>query len=93
MQRLFIFTSNKFGIYKKEIENIKPDVVVVDRIQAILHSKYDQFCRKRFSIRECCNFLMQMAKNEGITVIVIGHVTKEGRNIAGPKVLSIWLIL
>ena len=38
-------------------------------------------------IRECCNILMQIAKNRGITTIVIGHVTKDG-NIAGPKILE-----
>ena len=84
---LYIYPQTNLESIRKEIENLKPDVVVIDSIQAIYTQNMASSAGSVSQIRECCNFLMQMAKNEGITVIVIGHVTKEG-NIAGPKVLE-----
>lgn len=86
-ETLYIYPQTNLELIKKEIENIKPDVVVIDSIQAIYTQNMTSSTGSVSQIRECCNFLMQMAKNENITVIVIGHVTKEG-NIAGPKVLE-----
>lgn len=84
---LYIYPQTNLELIKKEIDNIKPNVVVIDSIQAIYTQNMSSSAGSVSQIRECCNFLMQMAKNENITVIVIGHVTKEG-NIAGPKVLE-----
>lgn len=84
---LYIYPQTNLESIKKEIENIKPDVVVIDSIQAIYTQNITSSAGSVSQIRECCNYLMQMAKNENITVIVIGHVTKDG-NIAGPKVLE-----
>lgn len=86
-ESLYIYPQTNLELIKKEIEDIKPDVVVVDSIQAIYTQNMSSSAGSVSQIRECCNFLMQMAKNENITVIVIGHVTKDG-NIAGPKVLE-----
>lgn len=86
-ESLYIYPQTNLEFIKKEIENIKPDVVVVDSIQAIYTQNMSSSAGSVSQIRECCNFLMQMAKNENITVIVVGHVTKDG-NIAGPKVLE-----
>lgn len=84
---LYIYPQTNLEFVKKEIENIKPDVVVIDSIQAIYTQNMSSSAGSVSQIRECCNFLMQTAKNQNITIIVIGHVTKEG-NIAGPKVLE-----
>lgn len=86
-ETLYIYSQTNLEFIKKEIENIKPDVVVVDSIQAIYTQNMASSAGSVSQIRECCNYLMQMAKNENITVIVVGHVTKDG-NIAGPKVLA-----
>lgn len=86
-ESLYIYPQTNLEFIKNEIENIKPDVVVVDSIQAIYTQNMSSSAGSVSQIRECCNFLMQMAKNENITVIVVGHVTKDG-NIAGPKVLE-----
>lgn len=86
-ESLYIYPQTNLEFIKTEIENIKPDVVVIDSIQAIYTQNVSSSAGSVSQIRECCNFLMQMAKNENITVIVIGHVTKDG-NIAGPKVLE-----
>lgn len=86
-ESLYIYPQTNMELIRKEIENIKPDVIVVDSIQAIYTQNIASSAGSVSQIRECCNFLMQIAKNENTTVIVIGHVTKEG-NIAGPKVLE-----
>lgn len=86
-ESLYIYPQTNLESIRKEIENIKPDLVVIDSIQAIYTQNMSSSAGSVSQIRECCNYLMQMAKNENITVIVIGHVTKEG-NIAGPKVLE-----
>lgn len=86
-ETLYIYPQTNLELVKKEIENIKPDVVIIDSIQAIYTQNISSSAGSVSQIRECCNYLMQMAKNENITVLVIGHVTKEG-NIAGPKVLE-----
>lgn len=84
---LYIYPQTNLELIKNEIENIKPDVVVIDSIQAIYTQNLTSSAGSVSQIRECCNYLMQMAKTQNITVIVIGHVTKDG-NIAGPKVLE-----
>ena len=84
---LYIYPQTNFELIKKYLLEQKPDFVVVDSIQAIYSDNIQSSAGSVSQIRECCNELMHIAKNENITIIVIGHVTKEG-NIAGPKVLE-----
>jgi len=84
---LYIYPQINLESIRAEIDNISPDVVVVDSIQAIYSQTVTSSAGSVSQIRECCNILMQLAKNKNITVIVIGHVTKDG-SIAGPKVLE-----
>ena len=84
---LYIYPQTNLELAKKYIEEMKPDLVIVDSIQAIYTSQIQSSAGSVSQIRECCNILMQVAKGQNISIIVIGHVTKEG-NIAGPKVLE-----
>ena len=84
---LYIYPQTNFELIKKHIEEMKPDLVIVDSIQAIYTSTIQSSAGSVSQIRECCNFLMSLAKTNNVSIIVIGHVTKEG-NIAGPKVLE-----
>ncbi len=84
---LFIYPQINMESIRAEIDNLSPDIVVVDSIQAIYSQTITSSAGSVSQIRECCNILMQLAKNKNITVIVIGHVTKDG-SIAGPKVLE-----
>lgn len=86
-QSLYIYPQTNLENIKKEIEELKPDIVVVDSIQAIYSQNVQSSAGSVSQIRECCNYLMQIAKSRNITMLVIGHVTKDG-NIAGPKVLE-----
>lgn len=65
----------------------KPDVLVIDSIQTIFLPGLEAAPGSVSQVRECAGHLMSLAKNENMSVILIGHVTKEG-NIAGPKVLE-----
>ncbi len=84
---LFIYPQTSMESIKSQIEEIMPDVVVIDSIQAIYSQNTAGSAGSVSQIRECTNLLMHIAKSKNITIIVIGHVTKEG-NIAGPKVLE-----
>ena len=84
---LYIYPQINMESIRCEIDALNPDIVVVDSIQAIYSGTITSSAGSVSQIRECCNILMQIAKNKNITIIVIGHVTKDG-SIAGPKVLE-----
>lgn len=84
---LYIYAQTNFEGIKSRILEFAPDVVIVDSIQAIHSPDIQSSAGSVSQIRECCNELINIAKSKDITMIVIGHVTKEG-NIAGPKVLE-----
>lgn len=84
---LYVYPQTSMESIKSQIEEIIPDVVVIDSIQAIYSQNVASSAGSVSQIRECTNLLMHIAKSKNITIIVIGHVTKEG-NIAGPKVLE-----
>jgi len=85
--KLYIYPQTSMENIKSQIEEIAPDVVVIDSIQAIYSQNVASTAGSVSQIRECCNLLMHIAKTKNITILIIGHVTKEG-SIAGPKVLE-----
>ena len=84
---LYIYSQTNFEAIKRQIEELKPDILIIDSIQAVYSNDVTSSPCSVSQIRECTNILLDIAKNKNITVVVIGHVTKEG-NIAGPKVLE-----
>ncbi len=86
-ENLYIYPQINLENIQAQIEELQPDTVIIDSIQAIYSQTISSSAGSVSQIRECCNILMQIAKTRNITVIVIGHVTKDG-NIAGPKVLE-----
>ena len=84
---LYIYSQTNFEAIKHQIEELKPEILIIDSIQAVYTTDISRSPGSVSQIRECTNILMDIAKNKNITVVVIGHVTKEG-NIAGPKVLE-----
>lgn len=69
------------------IRNVQPDLVVVDSIQTMSVEGIDSSPGSITQIRECAASLLKYAKESGVPVILVGHITKEGA-IAGPKVLE-----
>jgi len=84
---IYIYPQTNLESIKSQIEELSPDMVVIDSIQAIYSQTVPSNAGSVSQIRECCNILMQIAKTKNITMLVIGHITKDG-NIAGPKVLE-----
>lgn len=83
----YILAETKTQNIFREIEALEPEIVIIDSIQT-LHSDYIESSPGSISqIRECTAELIKFAKETGVPVILIGHITKEG-SIAGPKVLE-----
>lgn len=71
------------GVIRKE----KPDIVIIDSIQTMYSDGVDSAPGSVSQVRESTVTLMKLAKGLGVTVFVVGHVTKEG-TVAGPRVLE-----
>ena len=69
------------------IEEVKPDLVVVDSIQTIATETVESSAGSIAQVRECASSLLRFAKTSGVPVVLIGHITKEG-TLAGPKILE-----
>ncbi|RJP47693.1 MAG: DNA repair protein RadA [Anaerolineaceae bacterium] len=84
---LFLVTETNLEIILNHVREVKPDLLIVDSIQTTYLSELDSSAGSVSQVRECASQLRELAKSSGITVFIIGHVTKEG-NIAGPRVLE-----
>lgn len=70
-----------------QIENVSPQIVVVDSIQTIASGQIESAAGSVSQVRECAAALLRYAKESGVPVILVGHINKDGA-IAGPKVLE-----
>jgi len=86
-ENIFILTETDLDIIINSIEKHEPDVVIIDSIQTIYKPDLENTAGTVTQIRECTAELMQTAKKKKCSVIIVGHVTKDGM-IAGPKVLE-----
>ena len=71
----------------KEIERLKPGTIIVDSIQTLFSGAIDSAPGSVSQVREVAHQFLLLAKNRGIPIFLIGHITKEG-SIAGPKILE-----
>lgn len=85
--RLYVLNETELGNILAEIDEIKPSIVIVDSIQTVYHSELQNTAGSVTQVRECSLRFINKAKAEGFSVILVGHVNKEG-GIAGPKVLE-----
>ena len=84
---LYIYTETDVDKIIKQCEELKPDVLVADSVQTLYTASSSSTQGSISQVRECANALGALAKNYGISVLLVGHVNKEG-GIAGPKVLE-----
>ena len=84
---LKIFAENELTLIIEEIQNNRPSIAVIDSIQAIHNSELESSCGSVSQVRSCSSELQKLAKESNITLLIIGHVTKDG-NLAGPKTLE-----
>ena len=85
--KMQLLCETNLEVIREVIERKKPDVVVIDSIQTMFHEDVSSAPGSVSQVRESTNVLMQIAKGMGISVFIVGHVTKEG-NVAGPRVLE-----
>ena len=84
---LYVLPETNLEEILKEMESLRPNLIVIDSIQTIFFPNLTSAPGSVAQVRECTAALMKVAKHENITMLIVGHVTKEGA-IAGPKVLE-----
>lgn len=82
-----IYSESDLNAIMKQAEEIKPDLLIVDSIQTMFISGSESPMGSPSQIRDCTSILVKYAKSNNISVMIIGHVTKEG-NLAGPRILE-----
>jgi DNA repair protein RadA/Sms len=83
----YILTETSTQNIFKQIEILQPEILVVDSIQTLHSSHIDSTPGSVSQVRECTAELLRFAKETGVPVFLIGHITKDGA-IAGPKILE-----
>ncbi|WP_405076508.1 DNA repair protein RadA [Ligilactobacillus acidipiscis] len=83
----YLYPETDMGAIRANIDSLKPDYVVIDSVQTMQEPEMSSAVGSVSQIREVTADLMRLAKGQGITIFVVGHVTKGGA-IAGPKILE-----
>ena len=86
-ENLFVLSETRLADLVEVTEEIRPDILIVDSIQTLYNENNDSAPGTVSQVKDCTMSLMQISKEQGITVFVVGHINKDG-NIAGPKVLE-----
>ncbi len=86
-KNLYVLTETNLESILKEADKIKPDIMIVDSIQTIYDDMIKSAPGSVTQVRESALTLINRAKTDGISMLLVGHVNKEG-GIAGPKVLE-----
>ena len=86
-QNLMILTETNMENILHEIDRVNPDILIVDSIQTMFSEMASSAPGSITQVKECALTLIGKAKKDGLSVILVGHVNKEG-GIAGPKVLE-----
>ena len=86
-ENLYVLPETDLEEILRELESLKPLLAIIDSIQTLYFASLSSAPGSVAQVRECTSALMQVAKRENITLLIVGHVTKEGA-IAGPRVLE-----
>ena len=85
--KLRLFCETNLELIGDTIRSSKPEVVIIDSIQTMYNEDASSAPGSVSQVRESTSVLMQLAKGLGISIFIVGHVTKEG-TVAGPRVLE-----
>lgn len=85
--KFYLYPETDMNSIHQHIDKLKPDFVVIDSVQTMQEPEMSSAVGSVAQIREVTAELMQIAKTNGITIFIVGHVTKGGA-IAGPKILE-----
>ncbi len=86
-EQLYLLSETNFSNFKVHIDQLDPDVLIVDSIQIVYKPDLPSAPGSVVQVREMATEFMHLAKGKGISIFLIGHVTKGGE-IAGPRVLE-----
>ncbi len=86
-ENLFLAAETDLATVLGQIRQTKPDLVIIDSVQTIASGEVEGAAGNVSQIREVAASLIQVAKTRGISIVLVGHVTKDG-SIAGPRVLE-----
>jgi DNA repair protein RadA/Sms len=86
-ENLFLVTETNLQTILEHVRGVQPDLLIVDSIQTVYLPELESSAGSVSQVRECSSQLRELAKSQGVSVFIIGHVTKEGA-IAGPRVLE-----
>jgi len=86
-EECYIYSETSLENILTQMNEYRPDVVVIDSIQTIFTDTVDSSAGSVSQIRECAAALLKYAKTTGTSIFIIGHITKDG-TIAGPKILE-----
>ena len=86
-ENLYLVTETNLSTILEHNREVRPVLLIVDSIQTVYLQELDSSAGSVSQVRECSSQLRELAKSSGVSVFVIGHVTKEGV-IAGPRVLE-----
>ncbi|HIQ96001.1 MAG TPA: DNA repair protein RadA [Candidatus Limivivens merdigallinarum] len=84
---LMVLCETNLGDIREVLLEAKPEIVVIDSIQTMYNEEVSSAPGSVSQVRETTSILMRLAKENGITIFIVGHVTKEGV-VAGPRVLE-----
>lgn len=84
---MMVYAETNLGDIIDAVHENDPDILIVDSIQTLYNDQLDSSPGSVGQVKDCTLALMQLAKSEGVTVFIVGHINKEG-SIAGPKVLE-----
>ena len=84
---MYLLCETNLEVIRSVIEKRKPSIVVIDSIQTMYSEEVASAPGSVSQVRESTNVFMQLAKGLGISIFIVGHVTKEG-TVAGPRVLE-----
>lgn len=85
--RLLLLCETNLEAVRSTIERTRPEMVVIDSIQTMYNDQVSSAPGSVSQVRESTGVLMQIAKGMGISMFIVGHVTKDG-SVAGPRVLE-----
>lgn len=84
---LLLFTETNLSVIEEAMDKAEPKVMVIDSIQTMFCEEVDAAPGSVSQVRELTSALLRMAKSKGVSIFIVGHVTKEG-NVAGPRMLE-----
>ena len=85
--RLLLLCETNLDVIRQTIEKRRPDVVIIDSIQTMFHEEVASAPGSVSQVREATGVFLQIAKGLGVSIFIVGHVTKDG-SVAGPRVLE-----